>query len=77
MSAEVSDQAAADQDARMGRAVIRGIKVALPLAVVFLTLAIWLITDLELADAFAAALLPSVLIGVFAGGFAGVAATMD
>lgn len=77
MSAEVSDQSAADQDARMGRAIVRGIKVALPTAVVFLTLAVWLITDLEPADAFAAALLPSVLIGVFAGGFAGVAATMD
>ncbi len=77
MSAQVSDQAAADQDARMGRAIIRGVRIAIPAVLVFLTLAVWLITDLELADAFAAALLPSVLLGGFAGGFAGVASTMD
>ncbi|HIE21486.1 MAG TPA: hypothetical protein EYP73_02660 [Acidimicrobiia bacterium] len=76
MSAETTDHAAADQDARMGRAVIRGIQIALPSAFVFLTLAVWLITDLSLGQSFATAALPSVLLGGFAGGFAGVAATM-
>jgi len=40
-------------------------------------LAVWLITDLDLKDAFVTALLPGVLLGGFGGGFAGVAATMD
>lgn len=65
------------RDARMGKAVIKGIAIGFPAAVAVLTLAIFLITDLDLADAFATAILPGILLGGFAGGFAGVAATMD
>ncbi len=64
-------------DARMGRAIVRGIMFAVPLGVVGFTVAIWLITSNDLADSFATALLPGVMFGVFAGGFTGVAASMD
>lgn len=63
--------------ARMGKAIMRGVAVGLPVAVVGITVAVWLITDLSWVDSFATALLPGVLFGGFAGGFAGVAATMD
>lgn len=66
-----------DHDARMGKAILRGIAIGFPVCLIGLTLAIWLITDQDLADSFATALLPGVLLGAFAGGFAGVAATMD
>lgn len=63
--------------ARMGRAIIRGVVIGVPLSIVGIALAVWLIADLDIGDAFATALLPGVLFGGFAGGFAGVAATMD
>ncbi len=63
--------------ARMGKAILRGITIGFPLSLVVLTLAVWVITDLDLADSFATAVLPGVLLGGFGGGFAGVAATMD
>lgn len=66
-----------DQDSRMGKAVVRGVAIGLPLAIVALTLVVWAITDLDLGDSFATALLPGVLLGGFAGGFAGVAMTME
>lgn len=66
-----------DRDARMGKAIVRGIAIGFPVCLLGLTLAVWLITDQDLADSFATALLPGVLLGGFAGGFAGVAATMD
>jgi len=63
--------------ARMGKAIVRGVKIGFPTAILGLTLAVWLITDLDLADSFATALLPGVLLGGFAGGFAGMAMNMD
>lgn len=66
----------AQRDARMGKAVVRGILVGFPVALAGLTFAIWLITDLDLVDSFATALLPGVLLGGFAGGFVGIARTM-
>lgn len=63
--------------ARMGKAIVRGVVIALPSAIVFLTISVWLITDLGMGDSFITALLPGVLLGGFAGGFAGVALTMD
>lgn len=75
--AEHSEELDSSRDARMGKAIIKGIAVGFPAAVVFLTAAIFLITDLDLADSFATALLPGVLLGGFGGGFVGVAATMD
>lgn len=75
--AEHSEELDSSRDARMGKAIIRGIAFGFPAAVLFLTAAIFLITDLDLADSFATALLPGILLGGFAGGFVGVAATMD
>lgn len=63
--------------ARMGKAIVRGVVIGLPSAIAFLTIAVWLITDLDLGHSFVTALLPGVLLGGFSGGFAGVALTMD
>jgi hypothetical protein len=75
--AEHAEEADVTQSARMGRAVAKGVVIGFPVCVIGLTLGIWLITDLDLVDSFAAALLPGILLGGFAGGFAGVAATME
>lgn len=75
--AEHSEEADVTRDARMGRAIIKGVAVGFPVCLIVLTLAVWLITDQDLVDSFATALLPGILLGGFAGGFAGVAATMD
>lgn len=63
--------------ARMGRAIVRGVIIGFPACIVGLTLAVWVITDLDLANSFVTAILPGVLLGGFAGGFAGVASTME
>lgn len=63
--------------ARMGSAIIRGILIGLPVALIGLTLGIYLITDNTLAVSAETAALPGILLGVFGGGFAGMAATMD
>lgn len=75
--AEHTEQADSTRDSRMGKAILKGLAIGFPASLVILTVAIWLITDLDLADSFATALLPGILFGGFAGGFAGVAATMD
>jgi hypothetical protein len=61
----------------MGSAIIRGILIGLPMALIGLTLGIYLITDNTLAVSAETAVLPGILLGTFAGGFAGMAATMD
>ena len=61
----------------MGKAIVRGVKIGLPTAIVGLTFVVWLITDLDFGDSFATALLPGVLLGGFSGGFAGMAMTME
>lgn len=66
-----------ERDARMGKAILRGVAIGFPAAIVFITGVIFLITDLDLGDSFATALLPGILLGGFGGGFAGVAANMD
>lgn len=71
--AETSDA----HDRRFGASVARGILIGLPLGLILMIGAVWLITDLDLGDSISAGLLPGVLFGVFAGGFAGVAAAMD
>lgn len=65
-----------DQPDSMGPAIVRGILVGLPVSLIGLTFAIWLITDLDLGDSLVTALLPGILLGVFGGGFAGMAMTM-
>jgi hypothetical protein len=80
MSEHAADHAADHEGtpaARMGKAIVRGVAVGFPAAIVGLTLAVWLITDLDLFDSFATALLPGVLLGGFGGGFAGMAMTME
>jgi hypothetical protein len=47
------------------------------MALIGLTLGIYLITDNTLAVSAETAVLPGILLGTFAGGFAGMAATMD
>jgi hypothetical protein len=75
--ADHAEQGDDGRDARMGKAVAKGILIGFPVCLIGLTLAVWLITDLDLVDSFATALLPGILLGGFAGGFAGVAATME
>ena len=60
----------------MGPAIVRGILVGLPVSLIGLTFAVWLITDLDLGDSLVTALLPGILLGAFGGGFAGMAMTM-
>lgn len=75
--AEHPEDADVTHASRMGKAVMRGIAIGFPVCLLGLTVAVWLITDLDIADSFATAVLPGILLGGFAGGFAGVAATMD
>jgi hypothetical protein len=63
-------------DASMGRAIIKGVLIGVPVVLVGLTLGIYLITPNDLADSFATAILPGILLGTFGGGFAGMAVTM-
>lgn len=74
---EFSDEAEALHTARMGKAIIKGVTIGFPVSLIGLTIAIWLITDLPISESFATAVLPGILLGGFAGGFAGVAMTMD
>ncbi|MDH3190370.1 MAG: hypothetical protein OEM39_07010 [Acidimicrobiia bacterium] len=61
----------------MGKAIVRGVLFGLPAGIVGLTLAVFVFTENTLVDSFATAILPGVLLGVFAGGFAGMAMTME
>jgi hypothetical protein len=60
----------------MGRAILRGIMIGIPIVLVGLTFGIWAITDLDFFESLTTALLPGVLLGAFGGGFAGTAMTM-
>lgn len=62
---------------KMGSAIVRGILIGLPVTLIGLTFAIYLITDNSLAVSAETAALPGVLLGTFGGGFAGMALTMD
>ncbi len=75
--AEHSEATEVTHDARVGKAIVRGVAIGFPACIIGLTLAVWLITDLDLGDSFTTAILPGILLGGFAGGFAGVASTMD
>ena len=77
----MSEPAATDNGitpaARMGKAISRGALIGLPVAYFGIALAVWLITDVSIRDALVTAILPGILLGVFGGGFAGMAATME
>ena len=80
MMTTMSDQIAENEvtpAARMGKAIVRGVIIGVPLAIVFLTISVLLITDLDLGGSLVTALLPGVLLGGFAGGFTGLPLTMD
>lgn len=66
----------AETTALMGKAIIKGIIIGLPIALIGLTITIYMITDNSWAVSAATALLPGILLGTFGGGFAGMAATM-
>ena len=76
MSEETADNGVTPA-ARMGKAIIRGVTIGFPTAIIGLTIAVWLITPLDWGDSFATALLPGILLGGFAGGFTGMAMTME
>jgi uncharacterized membrane protein YbhN (UPF0104 family) len=67
----------ASPDGRMGRAIVRGILIGIPVVLVGITLIVWLITDNDIFDSIATAILPGILLGTFGGGFAGMAMTME
>jgi hypothetical protein len=71
----VAEHESTDTDP-MGPAIIRGIIIGVPVTLVALTIGIWLITPLDIAEAALTALLPGILLGAFGGGFAGMAMTM-
>jgi hypothetical protein len=60
---------------QMGRAIARGAFIGLPVGIVALTVAVRLITGLDLFESFATAIMPGVLLGAFAGGFVGMTAS--
>jgi hypothetical protein len=60
----------------MGRAIVRGIIVGIPVTLFGLCVGVWLITDLDIYESMTTALLPGILLGAFGGGFAGMATTM-
>lgn len=66
-----------DVDLAFGMAILRGALIGLPVVLVGLTLVVWTITNNDLGDSFATAVLPGVLLGVFGGGFAGMAVSME
>jgi hypothetical protein len=61
---------------RTGKAIARGAIIGVPVGVVGMTVAVWLITGLDLFEAFATAIMPGVLFGAFAGGFVGMTMSM-
>ena len=80
MMSEVSDHDEENEittDARIGKAISKGVSIGFPVSIVFLTVVVNLITDLDRGDSFATALLPGVLLGGFGGGFVGLARTME
>lgn len=58
------------------KSIARAVAIGLPVGIVGLTLAVWLITDLDIYDSFATAIMPGVLLGAFSGGFVGMTASM-
>jgi hypothetical protein len=62
--------------ARLRKSVGHGVLVALPLAYFGLVIALWLLTARNLQRSLETAALPGLLIGVFFGGFFGMAATL-
>ncbi len=71
------DRAEANPDLVFGMKVAKGALVGIPVMLVFLSAAMWLITGRSAVDSIVIALLPGVLFGVFGGGFLGVLKGME
>ena len=79
MMATMSEQIAENEtsrDARMGKAIVRGVIIGVPSAIVFLTISVLLITDLYLCGSVVTARIPGVLRGCFAGWSPGFTLTL-
>jgi hypothetical protein len=63
-------------DRRFGSMVMKGVLIGLPIAYVGLVLGLWLLTDRNLVQSLETAILPGLLIGVFFGGFSGMASAL-
>ena len=61
---------------RTGKAIARGAIIGVPVGIVGLTIAVRLITGLDLFECFATAIMPGVLLGAFGGGFVGMTMSM-
>lgn len=59
-------------EGKFARSVAFWIGASLPVALVVITLAVWLTLDVSLDKAFVIGAWPAVLVGVFGGGFVGV-----
>ncbi len=63
-------------DLVFGKAVGKGALIGLPVTLVLITTAVFLMTDQSLTDSIATSLLPGTLLGAFGGGFIGTVAAM-
>jgi hypothetical protein len=61
----------------VGRSVAVWIGLATPVALVVVTLALWLVLDVTFGKALAIGAWPAVLVGVFGGGFVGIVRAAD
>ena len=84
MSDHRSDQAREDDgshdagsDLAFGMAIMKGSVIGLPFMIVFITVAVWMVTGQSWQTSIATALLPGVLFGVFGGGFIGMLRALD
>ncbi len=59
-----------------GQAIARGAIIGVPVGIVGVTIAVWLITGLDLSECLATAIMPGVLLGAFSGGFVGMTMSM-
>ena len=59
-----------------GKAIARGALIGVPIGIVGLTVAVRMITGLDLFECFATAIMPGVLLGAFGGGFVGMTTSM-
>lgn len=60
-----------NEDLVFAKAIGRSVIAALPISFVLITLGVWQVTGQPFATVLAISILPSVLMGVFGGGFAG------
>ncbi len=63
-------------DLAVGMAVAKGALAGIPIMLVFISAAVWLITDQSAAVSIVTAMLPGVLFGAFGGGFLGILRAM-